>query len=144
MARTLEGLEALGLYMQASGKNQEPEISHFFGDDIYVRSTKLAGGSFFIGRIQKKRHVMIMSYGHMTLWDTSFGFKEAFGFNVFETNAGVRRAAYVHEDTQFLCAYHVPNALHEDREALIDVVTFKCYEEYVERNQNGRLLGSGR
>ena len=76
-------------------------LKHTFAPGMYAREIFLPAGTFIVGKIHKHAHLNIVSRGRCTVV-TEFGRKEidaTHGQVTFTSEAGTKRALYVHEDT---------------------------------------------
>ena len=73
-------------------------LIHTFSKDSYARSIFIPKGSKLVGKTHRHRHLLIMSSGDVSM-TTDDGFERLKGFNVRDSQAGIKRCVYAHEDT---------------------------------------------
>jgi hypothetical protein len=76
-------------------------LKHTFAPGMYAREIFLPADTFIVGKIHKHAHLNIITRGRCTVV-TEFGRKEIDASNgpvTFTSDAGAKRALYVHEDT---------------------------------------------
>lgn len=76
-------------------------LKHTFAPGMYAREIFLPAETFIVGKIHKHAHLNIVTRGRCTVV-TEFGRKEidaSAGPVTFTSDAGAKRALYVHEDT---------------------------------------------
>lgn len=76
----------------------ECPLIHTFSKGSYARSIFIPKGSKLVGKTHRHRHLLIMSYGDVSM-TTDDGFIRLQGFNVYDSQAGIKRCVYAHEDT---------------------------------------------
>lgn len=79
----------------------ECPLKHHFAPGTYGREIFLPAGSFVVGKIHKHAHLNIVSRGRCTV-ATEFGVVDIDATQspvTFTSEAGTKRALYVHEDT---------------------------------------------
>lgn len=81
----------------------ECPTEHFFGGGVYTRHTTMPAGTFAIGKRHKNEVTNILLKGRISvLMDDSPDIVEITAPAIFISKAGVRKAAYFHEDTVWL------------------------------------------
>ncbi len=76
-------------------------LKHTFAPGMYAREILLPAGTLIVGKIHKHAHLNIVSRGRCTVV-TEFGRREidaTAGPVTFTSDAGAKRALYVHEET---------------------------------------------
>lgn len=76
-------------------------LKHTFAPGMYAREIYLPADTFIVGKIHKHAHLNIVTRGRCTVV-TEFGRREidaSAGPVTFTSDAGAKRALYVHEDT---------------------------------------------
>ena len=76
----------------------ECPLKHYFSDGIYVREITMPAGAVIIGKIHKYSHMNIISKGHVTFSDET-GIRTIKAPYTFRSNAGSKKALYIHEET---------------------------------------------
>lgn len=79
----------------------ECPLKHTFAPGMYAREIFLPAETFIVGKIHKHAHLNIVTRGRCTVV-TEFGRREvdaSAGPVTFTSDAGAKRALYVHEDT---------------------------------------------
>jgi hypothetical protein len=109
----------------------ENQPNHYFGKDVYVKELFFKKGTVATGRVQRVEHVSILVSGHMTLWTPERGLHDVKGFEITEVKPGMKRAGYAHTDVHWLCAYGVRDVENYHQEELLDMLTFRKYDEYL-------------
>lgn len=71
---------------------------HYFSKDVYAREIKVPKGSVIIGKIHKHKNLNIVSAGEISVLSIE-GLKRIKAPCTFVSEPGVKRMAYVHEDT---------------------------------------------
>ncbi len=89
----------------------ELSTRHHFSDGVYAREAFLPAGSLIVGKIHRHRHLSIITRGDVTTL-TDDGVRRIIAHDrpvTFSTNAGMKRALYVHEDTTWT-TFHLTNS----------------------------------
>jgi hypothetical protein len=79
----------------------ECPLKHAFAPGMYAREIRLPAETFIVGKIHKHAHLNIVTRGRCTVV-TEFGRREidaTDGPVTFTSDAGAKRALYVHEET---------------------------------------------
>lgn len=87
-------------------------LKHSFAPGMYSREICLPAGTFIVGKIHKHAHLNIVTKGRVTVV-TEFGKREIHvtdGPITFTSDAGTKRALYVHEDTIWITIHAVQSA----------------------------------
>jgi hypothetical protein len=87
----------------------ECPLKHTFAPGMYAREIFLPAETFIVGKIHKHAHLNIVTRGRCTVV-TEFGRKEIDATNgpvTFTSDAGSKRALYVHEDTVWTTIHSV-------------------------------------
>lgn len=79
----------------------EMPVKHHFTDGLYTRETFMPAGSFAIGKVHRFRVTNILIKGHISVVNGDET-KEYIAPCIFESEAGVSKMAYFHEDTIWL------------------------------------------
>jgi hypothetical protein len=81
----------------------ECPVEHIFGGGVYTRHTSMPAGTFAIGKRHKHEVTNVLLKGKISmLMDDSPEVVEVVAPAIFISKAGVRKAAYFHEDTVWL------------------------------------------
>jgi hypothetical protein len=84
-------------------------LTHTFAPGMYSREIFLPAGTFIVGKIHKHAHLNIVTKGRVTVV-TEFGRREIHvtaGPITFTSDAGSKRALYVHEDAIWITIHAV-------------------------------------
>jgi hypothetical protein len=73
-------------------------LLHTFSKGSYARSIFIPKGSRLVGKTHRHRHLLIMSFGDVSM-TTDEGFVRLQGFNVLDSQAGIKRCVYANENT---------------------------------------------
>jgi hypothetical protein len=87
----------------------ECPLTHTFAPGMYAREISLPAGTFIVGKIHKHAHLNIVTKGRVTVV-TEFGRREirVTGAPItFTSDAGSKRALYVHEDAIWITIHAV-------------------------------------
>lgn len=87
----------------------ECQLKHTFAPGMYAREITLPADTFIVGKIHKHAHLNIVTRGRVTVV-TEFGRREIHvtGAPVtFQSEAGAKRALYVHEETVWITIHAV-------------------------------------
>ena len=88
---------------------RECPLKHTFAPGLYIREIFLPADTFIVGKIHKHSHGNIVVKGRATVV-TEFGRREIDASNgpvTFVSEAGAKRALYVHEDTIWVTLHSV-------------------------------------
>ena len=122
----------------ASGDLKESEmlLMHTFAPGVYVRTAHLKAGSIVVGKIHKHAHANILSQGDVTVITESQGQQRLTGFMPMVSEAGTKRAVYVHKDAIWT-TIHLTNStdLAEIEKELI-AETYEQYETFLLEKEN--------
>ena len=110
-------------------KRTELPMSHFFGDNLYVRQAVYPKGTLIVGRIHKFDHVFMLLSGKITVW-TRDGKTTLTGPCIFESKAGVQRIGYVHQNAVCLNMHGIQDNTQIDEFNSDDVLTAETDKEY--------------
>ena len=100
-------------------------IRHFFAPGVYARMCILKAGHVYVGKIHKTEHLNIICKGKLSV-STEDGPIHLEGPCVFNARPGVKKAAYIHEDTWWI-NIHVTD--ETDPEKLEEMFIAKDYDE---------------
>lgn len=87
----------------------ECPLQHTFAPGMYARQISLPAGTFIVGKIHRHAHLNIVTKGRVTVV-TEFGRREIHVTGApitFESQAGAKRALYVHEETVWITIHAV-------------------------------------
>jgi hypothetical protein len=73
-------------------------VIHHFAPGIYAREVTMCANAVFIGKIHKHAHLNIVSKGQVTFTDET-GTRTVKAPYTFRSNAGSKKALYIHEET---------------------------------------------
>ena len=74
------------------------QLTHVFAPGAYARTIVLPKGIVVVGKIHKHAHLNVVSSGSVSVV-TEFGRMDITGPHIFTSQAGSKRALYVHEET---------------------------------------------
>jgi hypothetical protein len=78
----------------------EFRMNHYFSDGVYIREITMPGGCFVQGKRHKTKHLNIILYGRVMVYDTlTHEIKLIEGPCTFESEADCAKTLYVHEET---------------------------------------------
>jgi hypothetical protein len=80
------------------------QTTHHLSGKIYSRTIFIPAGVSLVGATHNKDHMNVM-VGDITV-TTDTGMKRLTGYNVFPTQAGMRRVGYAHSDTYWTTLVH--------------------------------------
>src|SRR6478752_9095461 len=69
-------------------------IDHYNGEGVYVRSMKLPQQRFILSNVHKYSCISFMMQGELIMFGDDKSEKRIKGPHIFESKAGIRRAAY--------------------------------------------------
>lgn len=109
----------------------ELEVTHHFAPGIYVREMFLPKGTVAVGKVHKTSHMTVISKGRLALCDeNSMRILEAGAH--FTSEAGTKRAVYVHEDSILSTIHPTDEKDPKTLERLLVVETLEQYETFLE------------
>lgn len=109
---TLEQILALEEFIQTLPPVDCPVREYRVGD-LYAREMTILKNTVLTGAVHRTRHLVTISKGDITVW--SDGKKQRLRAPcTFESEPGVKRVGYAHEDTVFT-TYHVTKETDPDR-----------------------------
>ena len=101
---------------------------HYFSKGLYGREMTMPKGTMAIGRLHRFSQINIISKGDVSIL-TENGWKRFQAPCTFESPAGVKRAAYTHEETVWTCLIATDET---DLDNIEDKMTVGSYQEYIE------------
>jgi hypothetical protein len=131
-------------------------LKHTFAPGMYAREILLPADTFIVGKIHKHAHLNIVTRGRCTVV-TEFGRREIDATNgpvTFTSDAGAKRALYVHEETVWTTIHAVQSTdlaeiereiIAPDYQELDDFLARECRELMSAQTREGRVslsLGS--
>ena len=135
------------LISEADGKNIEGDgnhivhsdnfpLKHTFADSIYVRQMDMKAGSAVIGAIHNHLHVWFLLTGRLAVV-TEDSTEEFIAPCYVVASPGSKRVIYAIEDSIFVNVHKNPKNIKniEKLEKEIVSLTFKDYEEYINKNK---------
>lgn len=132
---TLEDILALETLIQTLPQPEFP-VREFRIGDLYAREMMIRKGLVLTGAVHKTRHLVTISQGDMTIW--SDGKKQRLKAPcTFESEPGVKRVGFAHEDTVFT-TYHVTQETDHDR--LIEELCTSTRDELMGGSRNKQML----
>ena len=119
--------------------NERIPIRHFFMDGVYVREMKMFKNMVIIGAIHKHLHMCFLLEGHLTVANED-GTIEYKAPCYIESNPGVKRILYAHEDSLWYNTHKNPSNTEDvdQLEKEIVALSYDEYEEYI-NNKNNKL-----
>jgi hypothetical protein len=102
-------------------------IRHHFADGVYGREIDIPKGSLIIGKLHKFSQINVVSKGDISVLLDN-GWKRLTAPCTFASPAGIKRAAYIHEDTTWTT---FSGTDEKDLDKLEEVLTIGSYEEYL-------------
>lgn len=106
-------------------------VEHIFGHDVYARKMTIKKGTVIVGKMHKTANINVMLSGDLTVVD-SFGSNRVSSPCIFVSPPKVKRAAYAHEDTIWIC-FHASKT--KDLKAIERRVIEKDEGDIMLRNQ---------
>ena len=135
------------LISKADGKNIEGDgnhivhsdnfpLKHTFADGIYVRQMDMKADSLVVGAIHNHLHVWFLLTGHLAV-STEDAIEEFIAPCYVVADPGSKRVIYAMEDSIFVNIHKNPKNIKDIKklEAEIVSLTFKDYEEYINKNK---------
>jgi hypothetical protein len=131
-------------------EQRECPLKHTFAPGMYAREIFLPADTFIVGKIHKHAHLNIVTRGRCTVV-TEFGRKEVdatHGPVTFTSEAGAKRALYVHEDTVWTTIHAVHSTdlaeiereiIAPDYQELDDFLARECRELASAHEREGRV-----
>lgn len=116
-------------------EQRECPLKHTFAPGMYAREIFLPADTFIVGKIHKHAHLNIVTRGRCTVV-TEFGRKEIDATNgpvTFTSDAGAKRALYVHEDTVWTTIHAVQSTDLAEIEREIIAPTYAELDEFMAR-----------
>ena len=129
-----------GENIEGDGKNiihsKNFPLKHTFADGIYVRQMDMKAGSIVIGAIHNHLHVWFLLTGHLAVATESV-IEEFIAPCYVVAKPGSKRVIYAIEDSIFVNIHKNPKNIKDIKklEAEIVSLTFKDYEEYINKNK---------
>lgn len=79
--------------------------THTFSDGIYSRHITIPAGVLLTGKVHRRRHLVIVAKGDISVYDEQHGVRRLAAPAVFESMPGARRMGYAHEETVFITVH---------------------------------------
>lgn len=117
----------------------ECPVKHHFADGVYTRETFMPKGTIAVGKRHKYKTTNILLKGKITVLNGSETPEVLEAPCIFISEAGVKKAAYFHEDTIWLNVHNTTSTDIEEIEK--EFITEDTYG--LGSNSNSRLSGSG-
>jgi hypothetical protein len=102
-------------------------VRHYFSEGAYAREIDIPQGALIIGKLHKFSQINILSKGVISVL-IDHEWKKLTAPYTFASPAGVKRAAYIHEDTTWTT---ISGTQETDLDKLEEVLTVASYEEYL-------------
>jgi quercetin dioxygenase-like cupin family protein len=115
---------ALEARMKSLPQVQIP-VKHYFAQGVYAREIFIPQGVVLTGLIHRQSQINICLKGDISV-ATDEGYRRILGGQTLVSPAGVKRAAYAHEDTIWTT---ILGTLLTDPEAIQAALTTDLYEE---------------
>ena len=111
-------------------------LKHTFADGIYVRQMDMVAGSLVVGAIHNHLHIWFLLTGHLAV-STEDTVEEFVAPCYVVAKPGSKRVIYAIEDSIFVNIHKNPKNIKDIKklEAEIVSLTFKDYEEYINKNK---------
>ena len=111
-------------------------LKHTFADGIYVRQMDMKADSLVVGAIHNHLHVWFLLTGHLAV-STENSIEEFIAPCYVVADPGSKRVIYAIEDSIFVNVHKNPKNIKDIKklEAEIVSLTFKDYEEYINKNK---------
>ena len=111
-------------------------LKHTFADGVYVRQMDMKADSLVVGAIHNHLHVWFLLTGHLTV-ATEDAIEEFIAPCYVVAKPGSKRVIYAMEDSIFVNIHKNPENIKDIKklEAEIVSLTFKDYEEYINKNK---------
>lgn len=127
-------------------------LKHHFAPGMYAREILLPAGTFIVGKIHRHAHLNIVTRGRVTVV-TEFGRREIHvtdGPITFTSEAGAKRALYVHEETVWTTVHltELTDLAAIEREIIapdypeLDAFLARAREQLVEDSNGSRALAT--
>ena len=132
--------EADGINIEGDGKtilhSDNFPLKHTFADGIYVRQMDMKAGSIVIGAIHNHLHVWFLLTGNLIV-ATEDSVEEFIAPCYVLAKPGSKRFIYATEDSIWVNVHKNPKNIKnvEELENEIVSLTFKDYEEYINKNK---------
>ena len=111
-------------------------LKHTFADGVYVRQMDMKADSLVVGAIHNHLHVWFLLTGHLAVATESV-IEEFIAPCYVVAKPGSKRVIYAIEDSIFVNIHKNPKNIKDIKklEAEIVSLTFKDYEEYINKNK---------
>lgn len=119
-------------------------LKHSFAPGMYAREIFLPADTFIVGKIHKHAHLNIVTRGRCTVV-TEFGRREIDATNgpvTFTSEAGAKRALYVHEDTVWTTVHRTDQTDLAEIEREIIAPTYAELDEFMARELNALIASN--
>ena len=129
-----------GENIEGNGKNvihsKNFPLKHTFADGIYIRQMDMKADSMVVGAIHNHLHVWFLLTGHLAVATESV-IEEFIAPCYVVAKPGSKRVIYAIEDSIFVNIHKNPKNIKDIKklEAEIVSLTFKDYEEYINKNK---------
>jgi hypothetical protein len=110
-------------------------LKHTFAPGVYLREIFLPADTFIVGKIHKHAHHNVIVKGHCTVV-TEFGLRDVDareGHVSFVSEAGAKRALYVHEDTIWMTIHQTDSTDLAEIEREIIAPTYDELDTFLAR-----------
>ena len=132
--------KADGENIEGDGKNiihsKNFPLKHTFADGVYIRQMDMKADSLVVGAIHNHLHVWFLLVGHLAV-STEGAIEEFIAPCYVVADPGSKRVIYAMEDSIFVNIHKNPKNIKDIKklEAEIVSITFKEYEEYINKNK---------
>lgn len=116
---------------------REAPVSHFFGHKTYMRSMCIPEGTVLTGKIHKYPQINILLVGELSVL-TADGPQRVKAPFITVSPAGMKRAAYAHQDSVWLTIHGTENT---DLEELEEELIAQSFEEFDQFLKETKCLG---
>jgi hypothetical protein len=111
-------------------------LKHAFADGVYIRQMDMNAGSAVVGAIHNHSHVWFLLTGYLAV-ATEDNVEEFIAPCYVVAKPGSKRVIYAIEDSIFVNIHKNPENIKDIKELEAEIVslTFKDYEEYINKNK---------
>lgn len=108
MRSRILGLEAAMQAIPGHIKGEDFKTTHHFEPGVYIRQLFIPKDTVLTGKIHKTDHLNILSQGDITVW-TEDGMKRLKASTVIQSQRGMKRVGFAHEDTVWITVHQNPS-----------------------------------
>jgi len=109
---------------------QEDHTTHHWAPGVYIREMNLLAGTVVVGKIHNHAHLSIITKGKVRV-SSEFETATYDGPKIWLSPAGIKRAIFAIEDTQWFTVHHNENDTHDldEIERFVIAPDFDTFDE---------------